>query len=38
MRIEEHRNKFRKWKHNFESKGLKDNLAKTNVVVSGGIS
>ena len=29
------RKKFRKWKEAFESKGLKVNLRKTNVVVSG---
>ena len=32
------RNKFLKWKEAFESKGLKDNLGKTNVMVCGGIT
>ena len=36
--IEGHRDKFLKWKENFESKGLKVNLGKSNVVVSGGIT
>ena len=32
------RNKFLKWKEAFESKGLKINLDKTKVMVSGGIT
>ena len=36
--IEGLRNKFLKWKEAFESKGLKVNLPKTMVVVSGGIA
>ena len=32
------RNKFMKWKEAFESKGLKVNLGKTKVTVSGGIT
>ena len=32
------RNKFIKWKEAFECKGLKVNLGKTTVMVSGGIS
>ena len=31
-------NKFLKWKEAFESKGLKVNLVKTKVMVSGGIT
>ena len=36
--IEGLRNKFRKWKEAFESKGLKTHLGKTEVMVSGGIA
>ena len=36
--IEGVRNKFLKWKEAFESKGLKVNLGKTKVMVSGGIT
>ena len=36
--IERCRNKFLKWKEAFDSKGLKVNLWKTKVVVSGGIT
>ena len=36
--IEGLRNKFLKWKEAFESKGLKVNLRKTKVMVSGGIT
>ena len=36
--IERLRNKFLKWKESFEIKGLKVNLRKTNVMVSGGIT
>ena len=32
------RNKFLKWKEDFESKDLKVNLGKTKVMVSGGIT
>ena len=33
-----HRNEFLKWKEAFESKGLRVNLGKTNVMVSGSIT
>ena len=36
--IEGLRNKFLKWKEAYKSKGLKVNLAKTEVMVSGGIT
>ena len=36
--IEGLRNKFIKWKEDFDSKGLKVNLGKTKVMVSGGMS
>ena len=36
--IERLRDKFFKWKEAFESKGLKVNLGKTKVMVSGGIT
>ena len=36
--IEVFRNKIRKWKEGVERKCLKDNLGKTNVVVSGDIA
>ena len=36
--IEGLRSKFLKWKEAFESKGLKVNLVKTKVMVSGGIT
>ena len=32
------RNKFIKWKESFENKGLKVNLGKTKVMISGGIT
>ena len=36
--IDGNRNKFIKWKEAFESKGLKVNLGKTMIMVSGGIT
>ena len=36
--IEGHGNKFLNWKEAFESKGMKVNLGKTKVMVSGGIT
>ena len=37
-RVERLRNKFLQWKEAFESKGLKVNLGKTNVIVSCGFT
>ena len=38
LTIEGHRNKFVKWKEAFDSKDFKDNLGKTKLMVSGGIT
>ena len=36
--MEDHRNNFLQWKEAFESKGLKVNLGKLRIMVSGGIT